>query len=54
MGNVPLGYLPNIQNQFLTHQPGLVQSDFPPLSSPFYPNKLRSQLAYLVNKIQTF
>jgi hypothetical protein len=49
MGNVPLGYLPNIENQFLTLQPGLVQSDFPPLSSPFLPqqtaipNRLLSQ-----------
>ena len=35
----PLGYLPNIQNQFLTNQPGLTQSDFPPLSSPFLPQQ---------------
>jgi hypothetical protein len=39
LGNAPLGYPPNIQNQLFFQQPGLAQSDFPPLPSPFLPQQ---------------
>ena len=35
LGNVPLGYIPNFQNQIIFQQPGLAQPDLPPLPSPF-------------------
>jgi hypothetical protein len=37
LGHAPLGYPPNIQPQLFLQQPGLTQSDFPPLPSPFLP-----------------
>jgi hypothetical protein len=39
LGNAPLGYPPNIQTQLFFQQPGLTQSDFPPLPSPFLPKQ---------------
>ena len=40
MGNVPLGYPHNFQNQLFFKQPGLAQPDFPPLPSPFLPQQI--------------
>jgi len=37
---MPLGNTPNIQNQLFLQQPGLAQSDFPPLPSPFLPQQI--------------
>ena len=37
---MPLGYPTNIQNQLFLQQPGLAQSDFPPLPSPFLPPQI--------------
>ena len=39
LGNAPIGYPPNIQNQLFFQHPGLAQSDFPPLPSPFLPQQ---------------
>jgi len=40
LGNVPLGYPPNFQNQLIFQQPGLAQPDLPPLPSPFLPQQI--------------
>ena len=40
LGNVPLGYPHNIQNQLFFQQPGLAHPDFPPLPSPFLPQQI--------------
>jgi len=40
LGNVPLGYPSNIQNQLFFQQQGLVQPDFPPRPSPFLPPQI--------------
>jgi len=40
LGNVPLGYPPNIQIQLFFQQPGLAQPDFPPLPSSFLPQQI--------------
>jgi len=39
LGNTPLGYSSNIQNQLFFQQPGLAQPDFPPLPSPHLPQQ---------------
>ena len=39
LGNAPLGYSPNIQNQLFFQQPGFAQPDFPPLPSPYLPQQ---------------
>jgi len=39
LGNAPLGYSPNIQNQLYFHQPGFAQPYFPPLPSPYLPQQ---------------